>query len=83
LEQRGNIPFQDYRQFIDLCDQSTLEDRANISNFYLHNLALIDLNVWDPNPKLGDLQFMALTSWMNHEEARATEIKDLLEKEGA
>ncbi len=35
------MPFQDYRQFIDLCDQSTLEDRAKISEFYLHNLAFI------------------------------------------
>ena len=63
------MPFQDYRQFIDLCDQRTLEERAKISEFYLHNLTLIDLNVWDPNPKLGDLQLMAFASWMSHEEA--------------
>jgi len=66
------MPFEEYKQFIDLCDQSTLEDRENISEFYLHNLSLTDLNVWDPNPKLGDLQLMALASWMNNEEARAT-----------
>jgi len=64
------MPLQDYRQFIDLCDQIILEDRAKMSEFYLHNLALTDLNVWDPNSKLGDLQLMALASWMNHEEAR-------------
>lgn len=49
LAQRGTTPFQDYRKFIDLCDQSTLEDRAKMSEFYLHYLALTDLNVWDPN----------------------------------
>jgi len=50
------MPLQDYRQFIDLCDQSTLEDRAKMVEFYLHNMALIDMNVWDPNTKLRDLQ---------------------------
>jgi len=54
------MPFQDYRQFIDIGDQSTLEDREKIFEFYLHNLALTYLNVWDPNPKLGDLQLMTL-----------------------
>ena len=49
------MPFQDYKQFIDLCDQSTLEYMAKMSEFYLHNMALIDMNVWDPNAKLGDL----------------------------
>jgi len=49
-----------------------LQDREKLSKFYLHNLALEDLNVWDPNPKLGDLKLMALASWMNHEEERAT-----------
>ena len=72
LAQRGIMPFKNYNQFIDLCDQSTLEDRAKISEFYFHNKAkLTDMNVWDPNAKLGDLQLMDLASWMNHEEARA------------
>jgi len=70
LTQRGTMSFQDYKQFIDLCDQSTLEDRAKMSKFYLHNMALTDMNVWDPNAKLVYLQLIALTSWMNHEEAR-------------
>jgi len=39
------MPFQDYKQFIDLCDQITLEDRAKMSDLYLHNMALIDMNV--------------------------------------
>ena len=43
-------------------------------------MALTDLNVWDPNAKLGDLQLMAKASWMNHEELRAIEMKRLLIK---
>ena len=74
------MPFQDYRKFINLCDQSTLEDRAKMSEFYLHNMALTDMNVWEPNSKLGDLQLMALASWMKHEEARVVEMK-ILERE--
>jgi len=52
-----------------------------MAEFYLHNMALTDMNVWDPNAKLGDLQLMAMASWMNHEELRATEIKRLMIKE--
>jgi len=32
--------------------------------------------MWDPNVKLGDLQLMALASWMSHEE-----VKRIVEKE--
>jgi len=66
---------------MDLCDESTFEEKAKMAEFYLHSMALIDLNVWDPNAKLGDLQLMAMASWMNHEELRATEMKRLLIKE--
>ena len=75
------MPFQYYREFIDLCDQSTLEYREKISEFYLHNLAFTNLNVWDPNSKLRDLQLMTLASWMNHEEARAVEMKKVMARE--
>lgn len=75
------MPFQDYKQFTDLCDQSLAEDKAKIAKFYLHNMALIDMKLWDPNARLGDLQLMAMASWMNHEEKRATEIKRLMAKE--
>ena len=81
LPQRGTISFQDYKQFIDLCDQSTLEDRAKMAEFYLHNMALTDMNVWDPNAELGDLQLMALASWINHEESSVAEIKRILARE--
>ena len=60
-----------------------MEDREKISKFCLHNLALIDLNVWDPNPKLGDLQLMASSSWMSHDEARATKMKKVLARDEA
>jgi len=75
------MPFQDYRQFIDLCDQSTLKDRAKMAKFDLHNMALTDMNVLYHNVELGDLQLMALASWMNHEESRATEMKRILARE--
>jgi len=78
LAQRGTMPFQDYRQFIDICDQSTLEDTTEMVEFYLHNMALTDMNV---SAKLGDLQLMALASWMNHEKSRATEMKRILARE--
>jgi len=81
LAQKSTMPFQDYRKFIDLGDQSTQEDRAKMDEFYLHNMTLRHLNVWDPNAELGDLQLMALASWMNHEELRAAEMKRILAKE--
>lgn len=55
LSWRGTMLFQDYRQFIDLCDQSALEDGAKMAEFYLHNMALIDMTIWDPSVELGDL----------------------------
>jgi len=66
---------------MDLCDQSTSKDKAKMTKFYLHNMALIDMNVWDPNAKLGDLQLMAMASWMNHEELRAAKMKRMMTKE--
>ena len=47
-----------------------------MAEFYLHNMALIDMNNWDPNAELGDLQLMALASWLNHEKSRAAEMKE-------
>jgi len=58
-----------------------LEDRAKMTEFYLHNMALKDLNVWDHNEKLGGLKLMALATWMNHDEARAIEMKKILARE--
>ena len=81
LAQYGSMPFQDYKQFIELCDQSSIEDKAKLAEFYMHILMFIDMNVWDSNANLVDLQLLSLASWMNHEEARAVEMKKLMERE--
>ena len=52
-----------------------------MSEFYLHNLALTDLNVWDHNSKLWDLQLRDLASWLNHEEERAIEMTKIMGRE--
>ena len=75
------MSFQDYKQCMDLCDQGTSEDKEKMAEFYLHSMALTDMNLWDPNAKLRDLQLMAMASWMNHEELRVAEMKQLLIKE--
>jgi len=47
---------------MDLCDQSIVEDKMKMVEFYLHSMALTDTNVWDPNARLGDPQLMAMSS---------------------
>jgi len=59
---------------MDLCDSISSEDKAKLSKFYLHNLALPNLNSWDPNTVVGDVQLMVMASWLNHEEKRAAEV---------
>jgi len=49
------MPFKDYKKSIEFCDQSSIEDKAKLVEFYIHNLTLNDMNVWDPNAKFGDL----------------------------
>jgi len=66
---------------MDLCDQISSKDKEKIAEFYLHNMGLTDMNVWDPNARLGDLQLMAMASWMNHEELREIEVKSLMIRE--
>jgi len=39
------------------------------------------MNLWDPNTALGDLQFMAMASWLSHEEKRAVEIQKIMTRE--
>jgi len=63
-----------------LCDHSSAEGKANLAEFYLHNMALNDMNLWDPNAALGDLQLMDMASWMSHEEKRVVEIHKMMEK---
>ena len=81
LAQRGTIAFQNYHYFMDLCDSSSAEDKAKLSKFYLHNLALPNMNLWDPNATLGDVQVMAMASWLNHEEKREVEIWNVMNME--
>lgn len=57
-----------------MCDNSSAEDKAKLVEFYLHNMALRDMNFCDPNDALGDVQLMAMASWMSHEETRAVEV---------
>ena len=40
----------------------------------MHNLVLTNLDIWDPNPTMGDMQLMALVSWMVNEDNRSKEI---------
>jgi len=52
-----------------------------MEKFYLHNMALTDMNVWDPNARLGDLKLMYMASWMSHEELRATKIRLMIKEQ--
>ena len=79
--QRGTIFFKDYGQFIHLCDHSSAEDKEKLEEFYLHNMVLTNINLWDPNTTLGDLLLMAMASWMSHEEKRVVEIQKMMTKE--
>lgn len=81
LAQRGTLPFQDYGQFMHLCDHISAEDKAKLAEFYLHNMALTNMNLWDPNAALGDLQLMAMASWMSHEDKMEREIQKMMAKE--
>ena len=39
------------------------------------------MNAWDPNTLIGDVQLMAMASWMNHEEKRAAEVRSIMGRE--
>lgn len=58
-----------------------MEDREKVTELYMHNFILRDLNFWDPNSRLGDIQLMELTSWLTHEEARVEEVKKVMTEE--
>ena len=79
--QRGISQIQNPQQFVDSCNNSSSEDKAKLSKFYLHNLALPNITPWDPNTAVGDMQLMAMTFWLNHEEKRATEVKSVMDRE--
>ena len=81
LAQRGISQIQNPQQFTDLWNNSSSEDKAKLSEFYLHNLALPNVTSWDSNIVVEDMQLMAFTSWLNHEEKRSTEVKDVMNRE--
>jgi len=62
LAQHVPMIFQDHKQFIEFCNQVCIKDREKLVMFYIHNLTLNDMNIWDPNAKLGDTQLMTLES---------------------
>ncbi len=62
-----------------LFNTNSSEDKAKLSEFYLHNLALPNITSWDPNTVVGDMQLMAMTSWLNHEEKRADEVRNVMD----
>lgn len=81
LAQRGISQIQNPQQFTDLCNSSSTEDKAKLSEFYLHNLSLPNVTSWDPNTVVGDMQLMELTSWLNREEKRAAKVRDVMNQE--
>jgi len=81
LPQRGISQVQDPQQFTELCNSSSSRDKAKLSEFYLHNLALPNVTSWGPNTVLGDMQLMAFASWLNHEDKRAAEVKEVMNPE--
>lgn len=39
------------------------------------------MNAWDPNTVIGNVQLMAMASWMDHEEKRAAEVYSSIGRE--
>ena len=54
--------------------QANIVDQEKMKIFYMHNFVLTNMEIWDPNPTMGDMQLMALASWMVNEDTRAKEI---------
>jgi len=64
-----------------LYDHNLADDKAKLVEFYLYNMELTNMNLWDPNATLGDLHLMAMASWMSHEEKKVVEIQKMMKKE--
>ena len=52
-----------------------------MADFYRHNLVLINLNIWDSNPRMGGMKLMALASWMVNEETRSQDMERVIRRE--
>ena len=59
---------------MDFYKQANMADQAKMTEFYVHKLVLTNLDTWDPNSTMGDMQLMALASWMTNEDTRSKEI---------
>ena len=44
----------------------------------MHNFTLPNMNAWNPNTVIGDVQLMSMASWMNHEEKRVEKVCNLI-----
>ena len=60
--------------------QANMVDQEKMAEFYVHKFVLKNLDIWDPNPTMGDMQLMALASWMANEDTREKEIWNLMGK---
>ena len=78
LASHGSLPFQYCRQFMEFYKQANIVDQEKIAEFCMHNLVLTNLEIWDPNPTMEDMQSMALASWMVNEDNRAKEIRKFM-----
>ena len=74
LASHGSLPFQDCRQFMNFYKKAKMADQEKMAEFYVHILVLTNLDIWEPNPIMGDMQLMALVSWMVNEDTREKEI---------
>lgn len=48
----------------------------------MHNLNLADMNIWDPNVKLGDMQLMDIAPCITRDEAMVEEVKKVIAYQG-
>ena len=74
LASHGSLPFQDCSQFMNFYKQDNMVDQEKMAEFYVHKFVLTNLDIWDLNPTMGDMQLMALASWMVNEDTREKEI---------
>ena len=36
-------------------EQANIADQEKMAEFYMHNFVLTNLDIWDPNPTMGDM----------------------------
>ena len=82
--QNSSLPwipnFPDCRQFMDFYKKANMVDQEKMVEFYVHNLVLTNIDTWDPNSTMGDMQLMALASWIMNEDTREKEIRRVMRR---